>query len=768
MKRYWPMLTLPFLMTGMTGCMSSNTSTVVPKAAETTSNPTAPAGEVENVVVSGFSLPSSIETVPSATSAEESAMRTVSTGKLDDHQGKAVSAIEAPAATSDMEKDKFRLNIWEKNLDEFQIIDQLLFSLKQTKYEDPQFINKGPYGALVRWQEDNKLEKWIIDSKMVTIDGKSVNQINMWVQEDGGLIEAQFNVSAPASTTNRYGEWTVQARMLNEDQSIRGRFAAHTAVDSDGKATIRIEHLNMGDHDYDFKGKLVLKDDVGAGVFRGVFQNEVENLRYSYNTNHLIVQKADSMTCKDRNQYEDFTLDYNVYTADGMNIKNQKRFGFPLRVQGETVSGHEQYLYYGAYHNRHGLYTGNNRELPAEGSVLVRSDNNKNETYRYYGRHKGFFAKKMIKDAKLSDIAFQVLASRTYESFSIRFNDNEKKFYRCEMYNSINCSIPFDTDELRTIPSLKKQVRVYSSQGEINPSDLMPMDGEMFWVNIDHPLYLEFDGVQWSKWSYEFPENSTEWLPNLIEKTPYAFDKTQTLFVHAQDFGFELKVTIENELTLLALKQYSEHIVLPGAEALQAASLLFKDKWSNQEFTFNAESMDLHSMDGTTVTEGRWDLEGSDGATYQWVYPRDDGDNYASIDYLTDENGDFVFLDEAIYFAPFKLDIKHITGLGFDGHMRGLPDYHRLLRDSQGELTDEIKAKIVNIPFGTYFDREDEEKFYFIKPIRGIRVLNPVSAESCSVSPDQTISLDSDSLFKDFVSSEFQDQELKVVEGVIL
>lgn len=762
MKRFIPLLSLPFLFTG---CLSSkNASSVIPALAKGADDG---GGKIVNVISAGFALPSSIETIPNNSSTAQSAMRTVSTGNLTDHQGKAVSALENPAAKTDMEKDKFQLNIWEKNLDEFQIIDQLLFALKQTKYEDPQFINKGPYGTLVRWQEDNKLEKWIIDSKMVTIDGKSVNQINMWVQEDMGLIEAQFNISEPASTNNRYGEWTAQARMLNSDGTVHGRFAANTTVNSAGQAIIRVEHLNMGDHDYDFKGKLVLKDDIGAGVFRGVFQNQEENLRYSYNTNHLIVEKAGDMTCKDRNQFEEFTLDYNVYTADGMNIKNQKRFGFPLKLQGETVTGHDQYLYYGAYHNRHGLYTGN-RELPAQGSMLVRSDNNQNETYRYYGRHKGFFAKKMIKEARLSDIAFQILTSRTYESFNIRFNDNDKQFYRCEMQNSLNCDIAFDTNELRTIPSLQKQVRLYSNQGEINPGDLMPMDGEMFWVSIDQPIYLEYDGVQWSKWSYEFPENSNEWMPKLIEKSSFTFDKSQTLFVHAQDFGFELKVTVENELTILALKEYSEHIVLPGAEALQASKLLFKDKWSNQEYTFDAASMDLHSMDGSLMTDGRWDLEGSDGSTYQWVYPRNDDDNYASIDYLTDVNGDFVFLDEAIYFSPFKLNEKMITGLGFDGHIRGLPDYHRLFRDSNGVLTEEIKSKIVNIPFGTYYDRVDEEKFYFIKPIRGIKVLNPVAADLCSLSPDQSISLDQDSLFKDFVSSEFKDQELKVVEGVIL
>lgn len=753
MKHYWPMLALPFLMTG---CLSSNSTTQVAPQAAGKTTPVVPAEEVQTKEVSGFSLPSSIETVPSQSSTGNSRVSAM----------RSIASVEE--VKSDMEKDQFHLNVFEKSLDEFQIIDQLLYALKQTKYEDSQFINKGPYGTLIRWQEDNKLEKWIIDSKMLTIDGKAVNQVNMWVQEDGGLIEAQFNIYAPATALNRYGDWNVQARMLNTDGSTRGRFAAKTSLNEAGQAIVRIQHHNMGDGDGDFNGKLVLKDDIGSGIFLRTYQNQTENLRYSYNLDHLIVDKAGEKSCKDRKQYEDFTLDYNVYTADGMNIKNQKRFGFPLRLASEDTVDHERYIYYGAYHNRHSLWMGKDRELPAEGSMLIRSDNNKNETYRYYGRHKGFFAKKMIKNAELSDLSFQILATNTYENFNIRYNENDHRYYKCEMQMSFNCDIPFDMADLQDSPELRKDVRIYSWQGEVSMDNHQAYDGETLWISINQPLYLEYDGNQWSKWSYSFAENSTDWLPTFLEKAPYTFDKSMNFFVQAQDFGYNLDVAVENGLTLFSVKQYSEHIILPGAEATQAANLIYKDRWSQQEFVFDQESMNLLSTDGTLITDGKWDLEGSDGEIYQWAYPRNEDDNYANIDYLTDANGDFVFLDEAVYFATFQLGEKMMSGLGFDGHMRGLPDYYRLFRDSNGEMTDEIKSKIVNIPAGKYFDREDKEKYYFIKPVRGIRVLNQVSLESCSVTVDSLISLDQDSLFQDFVSSEFKDQELKVVEGVIL
>lgn len=752
-----PLLSMPLLMTG---CLSSKSGSILPSSAKSVSDGGA---KIANIITTGFALPASIETVPNSISTNQSSMRTVSSGNLDEQKPMTtVNALSSDLEKTDMEKDTFTIRIWEKDLDQFQIIDQLLSALKQTRYEDALFLNKGPYGTLIRWDEDNKIEKWVVDSKIVTIDDRVVNQVDFWIQEKDGLIEARFNIFAPATALNRYGEWTAQAKMYTAGKTIRGQFSANTSMNSDGQAIVRVHHENMGDHDYKFRGKLVIKDDAGSGIF----DNGTEMFNYAYNTNHLLVKKSDEeMSCKSRNDYEDFTLDYNVYTADGMNIKNTKKFGFPLKLQGEENSN--KYYYYGAYHNRHGLYTNNNEAPPAVGSIMLRSDDNKKETYSYYGRHSGYLSKKIISPATQSDIMFQLLASHTNDNFNIRYSAAEMKFFRCDN-NQINCSEAFDMDQLKSDPKLRRQVRVYSWNGEVDPQFLMPMEGQMYWVSIDQPLYLEFDGNQWVQWSYEFQENSTDWLPKLLEKSPYTFSKSQTYFIQAQDFGYEMQVMVEDGLTSLSLKQFSEHVVLPGSESLAAAKLLFKDKWSQEEFSFDSASMDLMNGEGNKVTDGKWQLEGSDGETYQWVYSSEAENNYASVDYLMDVNNEFVFLDEAIYFASFELNNKMMTSLGYDGHMRGLPNYYSLLRDSNGDLTDEIRQKIVNIPYGLYRDRQNADLNYFIKPIRGIRVLAPVSSKSCTVGEGQPISLDDQDSFQDFKLGDYQDLELKVVEGSII
>lgn len=745
----------------MTGCLSSKLTNSIPVLSKNDSS----GGNVENIITKGFSLPSSIETVPSNSSTEQNALRVVSSGSLIDSQPTtAISKLESNTEKTDMEKDTFSMRIWEKDLDQFQIIDQLLSALKQTRYEDSAFLNKGPYAALIRWEEDNKIEKWIVDSKIVTVNGRIANQVDFWIDNKDGLIEARFNIFAAATDLSRYGEWTAQAKMYTADKNLRGQFAANTMMNENGQAVIRVHHENMGgDQDYKFRGKLVLKDDNGSGIF----DNGEKIFNYAYNNQHLLIKKDDlEITCKNRNIYEDLTLDYNVYNSDGANINRVKKFGFPLKLQGEEASN--KYYYYGAYHNRHGLYTNNNESVPAEGSILLRSDNNKKEKFSFYGRHRGYLSKKIISEAKPTDIMFQILATQIHENFSIRYNAQENKFFRCEVNNQIACKQELDINALKSDSKLKKQVRLYGWNGQVDPQFLKAMDGESFWVSIDQPLYLEFDGNQWSQWSYEFPENSQEWLPKFMTKSPYSFSKSQTYFIQAQDFGYQMEVLVDNDLTTLSLKQYNEHVILPGAEAAMAGKLLFNNKWEKQEYTFDAESLDLINGEGSKVTEGKWDLLGSDGETYQWVYGESSNDNYAFVDYLMDEKGDFVFLDESIYFSPFELAGKMMTSLGYDGHMRGLPDFYRLFRDSNGELTDEIKQKITNIPFGLYSDRENSDIKYFIKPIRGIRLLSVVSPESCTVQSSLNISLDNQDGFQEFKLSDYPESDLKVVEGNII
>lgn len=115
---------------------------------------------------------------------------------------------------------------------------------------------------------------------------------------------------------------------------------------------------------------------------------------------------------------------------------------------------------------------------------------------------------------------------------------------------------------------------------------------------------------------------------------------------------------------------------------------------------------------------------------FNWEYPRE-GENWGTLTYLVDANGDFKLLDDPIALAPVVLtngagDSKTLS-LRYDGWMFGLPDLFEELRKSDFVVTQAIADKIINIPAGTEVtDASDSSKTYLIKPLKVSEFLTAV------------------------------------------
>lgn len=96
-----------------------------------------------------------------------------------------LSKVAGLPADSDYMKTSTRKYVQEHALEQFSIIETIMKAIAQTNYADAENINAGPYKAMIAW-EDNQggmdvktLEPWVVDSKMITVNGQEVNRVQV-------------------------------------------------------------------------------------------------------------------------------------------------------------------------------------------------------------------------------------------------------------------------------------------------------------------------------------------------------------------------------------------------------------------------------------------------------------------------------------------------------------------------------------------------------------------------------------------------------------
>lgn len=363
-------------------------------------------GEVLSSLTSGYSVPSNISAVPESTAASAAASLKLVT-----------RAVANLGTTTDYQKAIPAKYVEEPVLDQFAIIEQVLNAINQTHYADSVNINRGPYKAMVAWadkkdgREVKTLEPWIVDSRMIVIDGQDVNRVLCWIEEPnpnapGGMqtVKAEFKVYSPATfdTTGNvvgYGKWELNVK-FNPDAS--NFFVAKAETGSDGYTIIKInEYENFGPSDvHSMRGVLYRTNTSGYGTMEYTDWDScaqwpctptISRAQYAYNSGYLAVKKTKDIAAvngppvvgpvvyKDRNAKVEMTHRYGLFynenpvssgVAAGDSVAKHKRFGFPIAYTDDN--GAQAHAYYGAWQGRHQIWAGENGGALAPGTTVTK------------------------------------------------------------------------------------------------------------------------------------------------------------------------------------------------------------------------------------------------------------------------------------------------------------------------------------------------------------------------------------------------------------
>ncbi|MBU0729226.1 MAG: hypothetical protein KKE17_04510 [Proteobacteria bacterium] len=393
-------------------------------------------GETLSSQTSGLTLPSEVSAVPASSTPSSSlytALRNLS------------SAVAALPATSDYANAKGAKYIKEPTIDQFEIIEEVLNAVAQTNYSDPTNINNGPYKAMVAMTDENqgieikKLEPWVVDSRMIVVDGQDVNRVLCWIEEVDRMnptvsktIKAEMKIYA-AATLSADGEildlgtWELNVSFSDDASNF---FVASAEPNPNGGSILRVnEYENFGPGDeHTMKGVLYRAGTVGYGkVLYTDYDSCTEwpctptnaTAKYAYNTDYLGVQKESAaIIYKDRSLTYDMTHRYGLFydenatgtgptgkaIVSGDNVMKHYNFGFPVVYTSDNDGG-RYYAYYGAWQGRHQLWGSEDGGFAADQQVTKESwGSGAAETYTIADPLLGSFTKRTYVDATLDDI----------------------------------------------------------------------------------------------------------------------------------------------------------------------------------------------------------------------------------------------------------------------------------------------------------------------------------------------------------------------------
>lgn len=419
-------------------------------------------GEIISTVSVGYSLPTEISAVPADSDGSITGVQTA-TGFVS-HLRTLIAgvAVDDLADSSDYKKANTRKYVEERALERFDIIEQVMNAAAQTNYADADNINAGPYKAMIAWIDEGEggreiktLEPWVVDSRMIVIDGQDVNRLLVWIEEpdEGGgtrVVKAEFKIYAAAELNEdgsyaNYGEWDLNVAF---DDSGTAFFAASSRVDG-GVNTIML-HESEGPGAGETQGVLVRSGAEGYGKVAYPNWDACFGLggdpddctpptvaaQYAYNADYVVVDAdindsgAVAPVYKDRDSANavEMTRRYGLYYADagdspaheaGEDVQKTRSFGFPVSYLDDNGVAH--FSYYGAWQGRHQLWG----DALEPGMTVTRQDRGPGqtaETYTVSDTFNGTLTKRILVEGALADIqgiAVETWINKHYDLFYV-------------------------------------------------------------------------------------------------------------------------------------------------------------------------------------------------------------------------------------------------------------------------------------------------------------------------------------------------------------
>ncbi|MDY6934843.1 MAG: hypothetical protein SVZ03_11580 [Spirochaetota bacterium] len=719
-------------------------------------------------------------------------------GCSDDDSSSAFPIIPRADELTDFEKDgEMELKVSIRALEAFSMIEQILEMFQQTGYADSHAINQGPYAAMVadEMEHGKQMSKWIINSKMVLEGYTEVNKVYVWIDDPGVLRKGVCKIYSAPTEGDIYGVWTMNLGFFDKDDGTRtGFIAASSTKNASGNTEVMLnlqeenEWLPEGEM-WTVQGKLTLTNDEGSGIVYYTSENwtgeEPEitypTAIYAYNDAEVALQVDDADPIYlDRESYADIFMEYNVYSAEGENIRKSKNFGKP--VMYEDDEGDKHHMYYGGWQGRHQLWGPQNVTVPVGAELESVEYGEEETTYTLGARYMGYLVEKTLVTTSMNDIKGEVLETWVNEGFKLYWNGSEWR--KCDgSEGPWDCSSQESAayDQLSSLVSDEqehKMVWIWSDEGELtynasSPSSFVKSDSTNYtpsatdevWVNINMPIFVTYTGSGWKRYmDVQYSENS--WEPTLSDLQDYTFEFDGEFYMHSKGLNYILTVA---GLSATGLKKELENVIQPGTEANALENVTFTSNGTDYYWDTTALMLCSDSGLNNVHTQSEWYMEGDNSKVYTWQYAMNENETWNIMTYLKDADGEFVYLDDPIFFATINGvdmngDIVEINGAAYDGHLFGVADVWMMMNENDGVLSGDMKDKIINIPEGDITGRDGNT--YKIKPIFGVRLLDIVSQSDTSPTIDSSLTLDDLPEYEDISVGDMPEIEtISFVEG---
>ncbi|HDD44946.1 MAG TPA: hypothetical protein ENG63_08830 [Candidatus Desulfofervidus auxilii] len=292
-------------------------------------------------------------------------------------------------SNSDYFKDETFVYVEERSIDAFNIVNEILCALAQTKYDE--MLNKGTYKAQIDINQCSTnnddvsnagqqslnqtsgstmpdYEMWIVNSSRA--DNNSPQIVKAWIHEesDGAepekMIFVKMTITEGVSATNPYGIFTLNFKahpvVNGEVDTSTELFKGYLKSEKDeSNGKILLKFICNGNFDtpegtIEFDKRVTLDRAIdgssGAGTiyskdtFPGPNGSQTEEIQFNiaFNTQYFRRVSANDDVCLSRTSFDETAWRYGLYDSNGNRVNRNS--GFPIKI---TQNGKDYYGWIG-------------------------------------------------------------------------------------------------------------------------------------------------------------------------------------------------------------------------------------------------------------------------------------------------------------------------------------------------------------------------------------------------------------------------------------
>lgn len=305
---------------------------------------------------------------------------------------KAINPNSLPSG-SDYNTDQTKVYVEERSAGAFDIVNEILCSLEQSKYGD--MLNSGDYKAQIdkaqcstskddasaagqssqnqsSGSSQPDYEFWTLNSSRA--DASSPHIVKAWIHEEASehepekVIFAKLTITEAVSANNPYGLFTLYFKAhpviggVADTSRTMMRGYLKSEEDVNGKVLLKFiadggfDQNGDGTNDMSFTEKVTL-DRAGDGstgggttsvADNGPWGSSSESYTFAFNQNNFLRRDASANeTCLNRSAYDETAWRYGMYDTAGARVTRNS--GFPLKYTSGATDYHGWIGYWGLW-----------------------------------------------------------------------------------------------------------------------------------------------------------------------------------------------------------------------------------------------------------------------------------------------------------------------------------------------------------------------------------------------------------------------------------